>query len=756
MINLRTYYLKYTLFTFFLLGLALSIDAQDVNGIKVLDEENELLYYPWAGGLNSVQFGEIDLNRDGLKDLFAFDRHGNRELCFINDGIYNTVSYSLRPEYVDLLPELFEWAIFVDYNGDDKVDIFTYSPNWAGMKVYKNVSDNILKFELIVSPYLKSLYGEMYLNLLVTEVDYPGISDVDNDGDLDILTFWGLGSFVNYHKNMSMEKYGHADSLDYELKEYCWGLFAESEESNTIYLDTCFDQQPFLPGNIEKERHTGSTFLLLDLDQDTIKDLLLGDIDFPGLFVLKNDGSRYHAHIGSYDTLFPVNTEKIELFSFPVAAYIDVNNDLKKDLLVSPFDPQLTKAENKNSVWYYKNTGSNDKPFFSLITKDFIQSGMIDVGSGSSPVLFDWDKDGLLDLFVGNYGFYQYSYYENYTLNSVYQSRVAYYRNTGSQQNPQFQLFDGDFAGLSALNYTGINPTFDDLDGDGDFDMLAGYDNGKIILAKNLGNDSFELITENYLDIDIGFYSTPQLFDLDKDGLKDLIIGEENGNLNYYRNNGSLSNPVFDFITDSLGKVNVTNYNLSYTGYSNPRFFRDENEVTQLLVGSEDGLIFYFTDIDGNLDGKFTQSDGLGDLLDTTNISFDRGMRTAADIAEITKDGKLEMITGNYSGGLEYFNGNADVSPGFEEGIVAKQTHLNIFPNPANEKINFQISKNTTSLSSVYIYNTDGKLIIQNDKLKKQGLFYTISTSGLKNGIYLLKVIDKQEIYTGSFVIQTN
>jgi hypothetical protein len=40
---------------------------------------------------------------------------------------------------------------------------------------------------------------------LVTNVDYPAIFDIDNDGDLDILTFWGLGSFMELHQNMSVE-----------------------------------------------------------------------------------------------------------------------------------------------------------------------------------------------------------------------------------------------------------------------------------------------------------------------------------------------------------------------------------------------------------------------------------------------------------------------------------------------------------------------------------------------------------------------
>ncbi|GAJ22079.1 unnamed protein product, partial [marine sediment metagenome] len=61
--------------------------------------------------------------------------------------------------------------------------------------------------------------------------------------------------------------------------------------------------------------------------------------------------------------------------------------------------------------------------------------------------------------------------------------------------------------------------------------------------------------------------------------------------------------------TDSLGKVNVTDYNISYSGYSVPCFFRDNQNKIKLLVGSEQGKIFYFKDIEDNLSGAFTESD---------------------------------------------------------------------------------------------------------------------------------------------------
>ena len=62
-----------------------------------MNETNSFYDFPWAGGMNSMQFGALDMNLDGIKDLIAFDREGNRKMCFINDGIPNTIDYTFHP-----------------------------------------------------------------------------------------------------------------------------------------------------------------------------------------------------------------------------------------------------------------------------------------------------------------------------------------------------------------------------------------------------------------------------------------------------------------------------------------------------------------------------------------------------------------------------------------------------------------------------------------------------------------------------------
>lgn len=690
--------------------------------------------FPWAGGIDAVQYCEVELNMDGIMDLLVFDRRGNRKMCFVNKGIPNEIDYEYAPQYAEYFPDLKNWVIFADYNMDGKNDIFTY---WTPgtMMVYTNISDNILKFEKAVDPFLETLFPGGYVNLYVTDADYPGIADVDFDGDLDILTFGVLGSFVDMHKNMSMEKYGIPDSLDYEHYTYCWGHFAENDESNQLYLDTCFGEH-LASRYPENERHVGSTFLVTDLDGNGLVDILLGDVDYPWLMALYNHGTIEDARITSIDTLYPVGDNYVELFSMPCPSYIDVNNDLVKDLIVSPFDPGIITSRSTFSSWLYLNEGTNNNPDFRFVEKQFLQKNMLDVGSGAYPVLFDWDNDGLEDLFIGNYGYYQYSYYTNYILHTVHHSKIAYFKNTGSQGNPEFQLWDRDFAGLSELKTQGMIPAFDDIDGDGLIDLLVGTKSGNIVFVRNSSEGGFEIVDENYGSIDVGNFSAPQLFDLDKDGLNDLIIGEKAGNINYYRNHGQFGLPDFQFVTDSLGKVLVTDYSVSLDGFSTPCFFRIYNE-TGLLVGSEQGKVFYYTNIDNNLTGSFDESENLDQLLDTSGVNYDRGMRTSAIIADLYQDGKLEMIVGNYSGGLEYINGQITVNTDINENYNCNE--LTIYPNPASDYIEIKLPEEGKEVG-FKIIDLQGKIIDQ---------FYYSNCSSVFN-------LDVSSLDTGNYLLETS
>ena len=130
----------------------------------------------------------------------------------------------------------------------------------------------------------------------------------------------------------------------------------------------------------------------------------------------------------------------------------------------------------------YENSGSNISPDFNFIQKDFIQGSGLDFGENAHPTFYDHNGDGLLDLFVGNYGYH--------LANGTPISKIAYYQNTGTIQDPEFSLITDDFEGISNINLnTNLNtpalnlfPTFGDLNGDGDKDLVIGDSDGKVHL----------------------------------------------------------------------------------------------------------------------------------------------------------------------------------------------------------------------------------------------------------------------------------
>ena len=128
-------------------------------------ENGHSLSYAWAGGLNSVHFSEIDLDLDGVPDLLGFEKHGNRLLPFLRHGN----GYEYAPQYSRCFPDLHDWVILYDYNGDGRQDIFTYG--LASIRVFENVSEDTLAFQLVTDA-LQAYYYNGYTNIYASPDDY--------------------------------------------------------------------------------------------------------------------------------------------------------------------------------------------------------------------------------------------------------------------------------------------------------------------------------------------------------------------------------------------------------------------------------------------------------------------------------------------------------------------------------------------------------------------------------------------------------
>ncbi len=707
----------------FILFLSLPLLAQNVRV-----DEDRTLKSPWCGGLNACQFGQIDLNGDGKNDLLVFDRHGNRLSCFINKGSIGEVDYEFDNSYAKYFPQLSDWAIFADYDGDGRNDILTYSQGWAGIKVYRNVTTDSLAFELVAYPYLTSWQSGGEVNILATNADYPAIFDVDGDGDLDILTFGVLGTFIEKHINLSVERYGVLDSLVFERTDYCWGRVGESEEDNVMFLDTCLFGNSLIV-NKDDFRHRGATIAVHDLTGDGLPDLLLADVDYPGLTFLQNGGSADEALMVSQTSQFP-ESHPVHLYSMPVPFFGDVNNDGLDDLIVSPFDPNPMVCEGRRSVWLYLNRGNGQNIDFQLYSDCFLQDQMLDFGTGAYPVFNDVDGDGLVDLVVGTIGDIDSTYYHYGSLQTHRSAQLYYYRNVGTAQNPSFELGDDDFAHLKSLSRMALVPTFGDVDGDGKNEMIVGSAEGDMLLFDN----DFQMIDDDFLNYQIS-YSAPFLFDFDRDGKMDLVVGNATGRLSYFHGteNG------LQWQTDDFGRVDVHDPSMSYYGYSVPFVFRDGNE-TLFAVGSEQGKLFLFNHLDDNLDGEFTDiSDKWNRFVENFDNRF--GMRSSVALSDLNTDGRLEMAVGNFAGGLQLFNADIVVCQSVGEH---ENRMVSVYPNPAKSEV--EIALPNENCDEVKVFDIMGRCI------KKLTSTLRIDVSDLCPGIYFLEVSSEGMTYRARFV----
>jgi hypothetical protein len=370
---------------------------------------------------------------------------------------------------------------------------------------------------------------------------------------------------------------------------------------------------------------------------------------------------------------------------------------------------------------------------------------MIDVGTSAYPVIVDINGDGLPDLLVGNYGYFDSAYsYQGY-LHAVFTSKISYFKNTGQQGNPVFHLETDDFAGLSNLHTLALYPAFYDLDEDGDIDMITGNADGTLSYFNNTAGPGKEPVFGpallNYKKIDVGDFSAPQLFDIDGDGLPDLLIGNRKGTIVYFHNTGTRNSPEFTHITDSLGKVDVTNHNLDYDGLSTPFFFRDLSGKTGLLVGSKEGKVHYYTNIDDNLGGTFTLSDSSLSNLCGIDLPVSYGITTAACIADLEGPAFMDLIVGNFSGGLNYFSHKANpaVYTAIEEKSPASATGFLVYPNPANEQLFIQSTQRPNPGNfQVILYNSQGQCVVQ--KVFPSIYPVSIHVGNLPESIYFLTV----------------
>jgi hypothetical protein len=170
-------------------------------------------------------------------------------------------------------------------------------------------------------------------------------------------------------------------------------------------------------------------------------------------------------------------------------------------------------------------------------------------------------------------------------------------------------------------------------------DLLVGDAGGNVTVFLNANNninpvlDSGTTVLSGLVDIDVGIRATPIINDWNDDGRKDLLIGNYDGNIRIYLNEGTDSPRIFDWNDD---------------GYKD------------LIVGEVEGYAYYLENMGTNAAPLFDSAERMllfdGDPLkansDINPLSFPRSRIFATDWDE---DGMPDMIVGRADGKLELY-----------------------------------------------------------------------------------------------------
>lgn len=717
---------------------------------KIPVKIDKKLINAWAGGLNSPQFSTMDLNFDKVEDLVIFERTSSKVLTFL--GNKNTKTYQYAPEYVSYFPQnIVGWLLLRDYNQDGKKDIFAKSS--LGVRVYKNIS-NInegLQWELITETITSKGYSGQ-INLQVPVTDIPSIVDLDDDGDLDILTFDITGGFIEFHQNQSQEKYHNAEKLEFTKTSTCWGGIQELADCGEFNFGvSCLleneSEEKGLELNPTEIFHVGSSLLVLDLNGDGLKDACLGDVSCQPIYRLINEGSNTSASFPSASTNFP-RSKPINFYLFPALFWEDINFDGKKDLLASPntFSNEANLVNFQESVWLYQNQGTHTKPNFIHQQDNFLQAQMLDLGENLSPSFVDFDVDGDLDLLIGNRGNIEHE---------QFYGKLYYFENTGNKEKPSFELKDADFLNISEKRWTEIRPTFQDINGDKIPDLLITANNlteTKLYFIPNQASSkqrfSFDLNDLQKVDIPMARYDFPLLLDTDQDNDLDLLIGKTQGNLVYYKNIGNDKNPEYQLVTKSLGNIKRNTRKRSLTLAIAD--INGDNKL-DLLTGDRSGFLNIYHDFLNKMEDSWESENKIvSNKLMNTYQTYKFGTVIFPSLADLNQDGLPEIILGTNTGGLHYLENKSQNNI----QIQAPKSQVILKPNPIipDKTSNRYLHVLLIQDSEVQIFDMKNKAVNQKQKVFNNQVT-SILVDYLASGAYILKIENNLGTQSERFII---
>ncbi len=306
----------------------------------------------------------------------------------------------------------------------------------------------------------------------------------------------------------------------------------------------------------------------------------------------------------------------------------------------------------------------------------------------------------------------------------------------------------------------GATPQVADWNEDGKKDLIVGDRSGYVTLFTNKGTDASPVLTKTgrirsgSSDIDVGYNSCPVVADWNNDGKKDLLVGTNAGYIHFYKNIGTNENPILNGYTNLQSNGSAINH------YRSSPEVADMNGdgMKDLLVGDHYGGVYYYENSGSDADPAFSESV----VLKTEQYPINVGVGAIIDVADWDEDGDLDLIVGEDDPVMNLYRNTSTTSVNDRNISVPRQLTLHQnHPNPFNMQTIISYDLPKSGFVHVQIFDVMGRLVrtlVQEMESAghKQILWDGLTGTGkpVSSGIYIYQLRNGRKLQRRKMIIE--